>query len=116
MASQGMRVIALGGCGAMGKYAVRTALAFPFVEEVVVADQDLEKAKALAAQSGPKARAAKVDVSDREGLVKLFSSAHGVLNTVGPFYRFGMQVLRAAIQANRAGTGPGHALLGSDRS
>ncbi len=83
----------------MGKHAVRTALRFPFVEQMVIADQNFEKAKALAAQSGPKASAARVDVTDGAGLAKLFASAHVVLNTVGPFYRFGMQVLRAAIEA-----------------
>lgn len=99
MASHGMRVVAVGGCGSMGKFAVRTALSFSVVEKIIIADQDVERAKALAEQCGAKASAARVDVTDGASLAKLFSGAHAVLNTVGPFYRFGMQVLRAAIQA-----------------
>ena len=44
-----MKVAALGGCGGMGRYAVRTAADYDFVDEIVVADVDLERAKAFAA-------------------------------------------------------------------
>lgn len=38
-----MKVVALGGCGGMGPYAVRAALTYEFVDEVVIADLDSER-------------------------------------------------------------------------
>jgi len=94
-----VRVVALGGCGGMGRYAVRTAVEYDFVDEVVVADVDAEAAERFADASGPKTKAAALDVSDADALRRLLSDADVALNCVGPFYRFGVPVLRAAIGA-----------------
>ncbi|WP_054811333.1 saccharopine dehydrogenase family protein [Nocardia arizonensis] len=96
-----MRVLALGGGGAMGAEAVRTAVSLPAVAEIVVADRDYSAADALAREmvgAGVPVRARKVDVTDRQGLYAAFDGADVVLNTVGPYYRFGLTVLRAAIE------------------
>lgn len=47
-----MKILALGGAGAMGAAAVRAALDIPGVEEIVVADQDLGAAEALVRRLG----------------------------------------------------------------
>ncbi len=94
-----MRVVALGGCGDAGRHAVRTAVAFDFVDEVVVADIDGERAAAFAEDCGPKATSAAVDIEDGETLAGLLSEADIVLNAAGPFYRLGVLALRAAIEA-----------------
>lgn len=94
-----MKVLALGGCGGMGRYAVRTARGFDFVDEVIVADRDGEAALRFASSCGAKTRAAQVDVTDGGALRKLLDEADVVLNTVGPFYRFGVPTLEAAIDA-----------------
>ncbi len=94
-----MRVLALGGCGDMGRHAVRTARDFDFVDDVVVADRDGESALRFAEVCGAKVRAAQVDVTDGAALRKLLGDADVVLNTVGPFYRFGVPILEAAIDA-----------------
>ena len=93
-----MKVAALGGCGGMGRYAVRTAAAYDFVDEIVVADVDLERAKAFAASVAPKAHAVAVDATDDASLDAAIAGCDVVLNTVGPFYRFGVPILRAAIR------------------
>ncbi len=93
-----MKVVAL-GAGGMGRYAARTAVAFDFVEELIVADLDPAAATRLAETLGAKACAAAVDVTDEAALLRLFSGAGAVLNTVGPFFRLGPPVLRAAIRA-----------------
>lgn len=93
-----MRVIAL-GAGGMGSYAARTAAGFDFVDELVVADRDAEAAASLARSLGAKARSTGVDVQDAGALARLLSGADAVLNTVGPFFRLGPPVLRAAIEA-----------------
>jgi len=92
-----MKVVALGGAGAMGRVAVRTAAGFDFVDEIVVADRDAAAAARVAADGGAKVRAARVDVTDAAALAALLAPADVVLNTVGPFFRFGVPILRAAI-------------------
>ena len=48
MPADKIRVVALGGCGGMGQFAVRTAVDFDFVEEIVVADRDQARAREFA--------------------------------------------------------------------
>jgi saccharopine dehydrogenase-like NADP-dependent oxidoreductase len=93
-----MKIIVL-GAGGMGRYAARTAVAMDFVDELVVADLDEGRADHFASQLGTKARGAGVDVHNARSLAKLFEGAGAVLNTVGPFFRLGPPVLRAAIDA-----------------
>ncbi|UGT40937.1 saccharopine dehydrogenase NADP-binding domain-containing protein [Nocardia yamanashiensis] len=95
-----MRVLALGGAGAMGAAAVRVAADFPDVDEIVIADRDIGAARALAADLSDatvRLRVAQVDVTDSDGLRAALEEADVVLNTVGPYYEFGITVLRAAI-------------------
>ncbi|MFI9404276.1 saccharopine dehydrogenase family protein [Nocardia sp. NPDC052316] len=96
-----MRVLALGGAGAMGSVAVRTAAGLPGVREIVVADRDVAAARAVVGRlsgSGAELRARQVDVTDRATLYGALGEVDVVLNTVGPYYRFGLTVLRAAIE------------------
>jgi len=93
-----MKVIVL-GAGGMGRYAARTAAAMDFVNALVVADLDEGRARDFASELGPKASGAGVDVQNARSLASLFEGAGAVLNTVGPFFRLGPPVLRAAIDA-----------------
>jgi saccharopine dehydrogenase-like NADP-dependent oxidoreductase len=99
MASEKVRVVALGGCGGMGQFAVRTALSYDFVDEIVIADRDGARAQSFAEQCGSKASAVEIDVQDSEGLVGLLRDRDILLTTVGPYYRFGVPILRSAIEA-----------------
>ncbi|WKG02979.1 saccharopine dehydrogenase family protein [Mycolicibacterium sp. HK-90] len=95
-----MRVLALGGAGAMGAVAVRTAASAGTVEHIVVADRDLGAAEGLARElaTGPVPVSARdIDITDDAALRDALAEADLVLNTVGPYYRFGLTVLRAAI-------------------
>ena len=94
-----VRVVALGGAGDMGRWAVRTAVKYDFVDEILVADLELASAERVAGRVGSKARAAAADAADAAGLRNLLRGADVVLNTVGPFYRFGVPILEAAIDA-----------------
>lgn len=97
-----MKLLALGGAGAMGRVSARVAAALPGVHELVVADRDLDAARraaaALAAAAPVPVRASRVDVTDGPGLHAALADADAVLNTVGPYYRYGLDVLRAAIR------------------
>lgn len=95
-----MRVLVL-GAGGMGRVAAATAAAYPFVRSVLVGDRNHDSAARLAASIGAKAGAVQVDVSDPDAVSGLFRQVDIILNTVGPFYRFGVPVLKAAIQAGK---------------
>lgn len=95
-----MRILALGGPGAMGAVAVRLAAQLPGVDEIVIADRDGAAAGRLCGQlaNAPvQVSAAQVDVTDDAALRDVLEPADLVVNTVGPYYRFGVPVLRAAI-------------------
>ncbi|MDL4772312.1 saccharopine dehydrogenase family protein [Actinomadura xylanilytica] len=98
-----MRILALGGSGAMGAVAVRVAAGLPGVTEIVVADRNLKAAQALVRRlaedgtGGAPVRALMVEVTDSAALHAALEGSDVVLNTVGPYYRFGLTVLRAAI-------------------
>lgn len=86
-----------GGAGEMGAYACRVLAKADEVDEVLVADRDRERAAVLAADLGPKATPLGLDISDGDALSSALSDVDIVLNTAGPFYRFGREVLSAAI-------------------
>lgn len=99
MSMENMKVVALGGCGGMGRYAVRTALEYDFVKEIVIADLDKVRGQAFAEKCGSKASFQQIDVTDQSALKSLFSGVDVVLATVGPYYRFGVPILQTAIGA-----------------
>lgn len=101
MSGKKLRVAALGGCGGMGQFAVRTAVDFDFVDEVIIADRDGERAGSFSEKCGTKTSAVQLDIEDASALAELFERVDVVLNTVGPFYRFGLPVLKASIAAGR---------------
>ncbi|MGV0582856.1 saccharopine dehydrogenase NADP-binding domain-containing protein [Mycobacteroides chelonae] len=96
-----MKILALGGAGAMGAVAVRTAREVPGIEEIVIADRDLGAAEGLVRQLGEgcvPVRAVQIDVTDEAALRAVLEPVDLVLNTVGPYFRFGLTVLLAAIE------------------
>jgi saccharopine dehydrogenase-like NADP-dependent oxidoreductase len=96
-----MKVLILGGGGEMGRVAAREAAVYDFVEKVTVADVNLDAARAVAATIGGKATAVRCDVSDLVHMSLLLAKHDVVLNTVGPFYRFGVGILNAVIAAGK---------------
>lgn len=92
-----MRVVVLGGAGHMGGYAVAALARLPFIEQLVVADRDGEGARRRAEEVG--AVAARVDVTDGDQLATVLADADAVVSTVGPFFRFGTEILDAALAA-----------------
>lgn len=97
-----MKIITIGGSGGMGRAAVRAALTFDFVTEIVVAGIDGELAERFVASlNDPRVRAQHLDVTDTVSLRKAISAADVVLNTAGPFFRFGVPILSAAIEEGK---------------
>lgn len=83
----------------MGAHACRVLASAEEIAEVIVADRNEQAAHALAEQLGPRARALALDISNAAMLGDALIDVDIVLNTAGPFYRFGPLVLRAAITA-----------------
>lgn len=96
-----MKVVALGGAGDVGRTVVREASRLEGLRELVVADLDLERARAAAESVGDapaNVTTAQIDVTRQEDLERLLSDADFVVNMIGPFYRFGVPILDAAIR------------------
>ena len=81
----------------MGRFAVAAAQHFDTVEQIVIADLNADSAQSFAAQMNDKVSAMGLDVSDATALGSAMVGIDLVLNTCGPFYRFGVPILQAAI-------------------
>jgi saccharopine dehydrogenase-like NADP-dependent oxidoreductase len=96
-----MRIVVLGGAGDMGSAAVMD-LVNNGVEEVVVADYDLERKKKVAKQyKGQKSKVSAlfVDANNHKSLIDVMKGADAVASAIGPFYKYGAKILKTAIDA-----------------
>lgn len=97
-----MKVLVLGGCGAMGTEATRdlSRTSKGTFDAITIADIDLGRAEALARELKDKrCDAVKVDMNDEAALSKLMKGFDVVANCTT--YHFGMNATRAAIKAKR---------------
>ncbi len=97
-----MKVLALGGCGDMGRMALAVLLESPLVTSITLADKNYELAKRIAELIGlEKLNPIEIDVTEREKLTDLMSKHDIIVTTVGPYYKFGKLILEAAIEAKK---------------
>jgi len=94
-----MRFCVLGGAGHIGSGVVRELVKRAPDAEVIIADKDLEEAKELAAELGGKISVQSVDAVDHKSLVRVMSDVDVAISAIGPYYVFGVMVLKAAIDA-----------------
>jgi len=99
MSDNKIKVVALGGCGGMGQFAVKTALQFENIETICIADKNIERARDFSIKCGYKTKAYMIDITDKDSLIKLLSTSDIVMNTTGPYYRYGVPILEAAINS-----------------
>ena len=95
-----MKVIILGACGGMGRHVSKSISSFTEIDNLTIADLNLKDAELLASQLGPHIKGIKVDINDTQSLLSILSAYDIVLNTVGPFFKFGYQVLKTSLEAN----------------
>ena len=95
-----MRVLALGGSGGMGRFAVETSMSFDNISEIIVADINAEEAMKFADSMNEKVSGIGLDVTDIDALKEQMDKADVVLNTVGPFFKYGPPILEAALDSN----------------
>jgi saccharopine dehydrogenase-like NADP-dependent oxidoreductase len=82
----------------MGRYACRVAAQLDVVTELVIADLNGDRAVEIASRLGPGVTALALDLTDGAALDAALSRVDVVLNTAGPFFRFGVPVLTAALR------------------
>jgi len=92
-----MNILAIGGCGAMGKATTRALIEMPVFDEVVIGDIDLQAAQSFAEKlSSPKIRTRQVDVSDTSSVAKATAGMDIVANLT--LYEFNLPIMRACLQ------------------
>ena len=97
-----MKVLTLGGAGAVCQYATRDLAEFSGFDEIVVGDYNLPAAERLVADIGdPRVKPLKVDAGDYNALVQACRSFDIVLN--GLPWRYDLVVTRACVEAGVSG-------------
>lgn len=97
-----MKILALGGAGDMGRMAVATLLSSPSVSAITIGDKNYEVAKKyVELANSDKLSAIEIDITDKEKLHEVISAHDLVVNTVGPFYKYGVPILKAVIKAKK---------------
>lgn len=92
-----MKIVVLGGAGHIGSRIVDEILRLSPSAHVTIADIDEIKGQQIAKQMG--VDFVKADVTRSGELLEILKGKDVVVNAVGPFYRFGVQVLKTALTA-----------------
>ncbi len=97
-----MRVLALGGAGAVAKEATRDLAQFSDFDEIVLAEQNVKAAEKLAAEIGdPRLKVLPLDASDYDALRRTFPGFDVVMN--GLPFQYDLPVTRACVEAGVSG-------------
>lgn len=93
------KIVVLGGAGHIGSRIVKELHDLDSSVEIMIADKNVEKARDVARDVGGNINVAGVDASVEESIVNVLKGYDVAINAIGPFYRFGVPILRAAIRA-----------------
>jgi lysine 6-dehydrogenase len=97
-----MKVLSLGGAGAVCQHATRDLAQFSDYDEIVIGDYDVGAAERLVAEiSDQRLRVLKVDAEDYEGLVETFRGFDVILN--GLPWKYDLAVTKACVEAGVSG-------------
>jgi lysine 6-dehydrogenase len=97
-----MRVLSLGGAGAVCQHATRDLAEFSAFDKIVIGDYDIGAAEKLAAEIGdPRVSAVKLDAGDYDGLVRAFGDYDVILN--GLPWKYDLAVTKACVEAGVSG-------------
>ena len=93
-----MKILALGGGGGMGRFAVRSLINHAKIEKIYVADINASSAKNFASNFDSRIEGFELDITNNESLINEMSKVDIVINTTGPFFKFGLPILKAAVE------------------
>lgn len=94
-----MRMCVLGGCADMAVPLLKRLAADSDVDGVVLADLNVKKARALAAQYGVRFEAAYCNAEVPETVIAAMKDCAVAISYIGPFYRFEKPMASCAIEA-----------------
>ena len=83
-----MKVLALGGSGGMGRYAVQSLYKHSKIKKIYVADINADAAKDFSSNFSDKVESIGLDVTKHESLLEVMSQVDIAVNTTGPFFKF----------------------------
>ncbi|MFN2159547.1 MAG: saccharopine dehydrogenase family protein [Anaerolineales bacterium] len=93
-----MRIFVLGGAGKMGCISVKDLANDERVDEIIIADVNLEQARTVAEYlNSPKIQVQEVDIKDEGGFQKTLEGSHACLNAT--VYYTNLQVMEACLKA-----------------
>ena len=95
-----MKILALGGSGGMGRFAVRSLINHKAIKKIYIADLNGSSAKDFASNFDDRVEGLELDITNNEALINEMSKVDIVVNTTGPFFKFGLPILKAAIDTN----------------
>ena len=93
-----MKILALGGSGGMGRFAVSSLINHEKIKKIYVADVNASSAKTFASNFDSRVEGLELDITNNESLINEMSKVDIVINTTGPFFKFGLPILKAAIE------------------
>ena len=97
-----MKVLSLGGAGAVCQHATRDLAEFSDFDQIVIGDYNVAAAEKLAAEIGdPRVKVLEVDANDYEGLVRAFRGFDVILN--GLPWKYDLAVTKACVEAGVSG-------------
>ncbi len=97
-----MNVLALGGSGDMGRMAIAVLLGSSSVSSITVGDINYDLANIFVEMVGSsKLKAVQIDINEKDNLLDLMASHDIIINTVGPFYKFEVPIIKAVIEAKK---------------
>ncbi len=97
-----MKVLSLGGAGAVCQHATRDLAEFSTFDQIVIGDYNFAAAEKLAAEIGdPRLQVLKVDAEDYDALVRTFKDFDVILN--GLPWKYDLAVTRACVEAGVSG-------------
>ena len=97
-----MKVLSLGGAGAVCQFATRDLAEFSDFDQIVIGDYKVAAAEKLAAEIGdPRLQVLKIDANDYDGLVRTFKDFDVILN--GLPWKYDLAVTKACVEAGVSG-------------
>ncbi|WP_028315133.1 saccharopine dehydrogenase family protein [Desulfatibacillum aliphaticivorans] len=94
------KAVVLGGCGAVGTVASKTLAGQDLFSQVILADQNRERAESLIGEWGSdKVGFVQTDALDPESIKAAIQGADVVVNCVGPFYKSVKIILDAVLES-----------------
>lgn len=93
------KILVLGGAGHIGSVIVSELHSLDPTAEITIADKNVEKAKEIAETVGSNIKILHIDATAEDSLINAIKKFDVAVSALGPFHKFGVPVLKAALSA-----------------